>query len=119
MLFATMCISLVLASRDAQAICGVMNSLSLSLKPRNGLSLLIGSSESTSRPAAFMSPSSRASLKSFSTTIGPRPRLRSTASFFIFERAALLMSPSVDAFSGACMDIMSEVARSSSRLTSL
>ena len=79
-----MSINFVLASTLAHAICGVIKSFPLSLIFLRGLSTLIGSFVNTSRPAAEISPVSNASYKSCSTTIGPLPRFRNIAFFFIF-----------------------------------
>ena len=66
----------VRASTLAHAICGVISNFSLSLILRSGFSGLIGSTRRTSSPAAAISPCSKASAKSSSTTIGPLPRFK-------------------------------------------
>ena len=48
---------------------------------------LMGSVLSTSRPAACISWQFRASARSFSTTMGPRPRFKKIQLFFIFRHS--------------------------------
>ena len=98
----------VLASTLAHAMCGVINSLLLSLIFASGFSLLIGSSLSTSNPAAAISPFSKASYKSCSTTIGPLPTLMKMADRFILAKASAFIKPNVASVNGACTEIISD-----------
>ena len=84
-----MSINFVLASMLAQAICGVMKRRLLSLMRRNGLFGFIGSSVSTSSPAAAIVCCSMAFAKSCSFTMAPRPTLMKIAWGFIFANAVL------------------------------
>lgn len=109
-------INFVRASILAHAIWGVIRRRLLSVKPRRGLSVRIGSSDRTSRLRARISFVSSAG-KSFSTTTGPRPRFRKMALFFIFRKEERSIRFLVCSFNGACTDTMSEVSSSVSRET--
>ena len=68
-------------------------------------------------PAAASSPSISACARSASFTIGPLPRFKNIADFFIFSNAALSIRPSVSSVSGACTDTISDVASRVSKST--
>ena len=114
---AMICISRFRASTLAHAICGVMISFLLSLIFTSGFVSLIGSLHNTSRPAAAISPASNASHKSYSTTIGPRPRFKKIAVFFIFANAFLSIRFLVYSFNGACTDTISDSESNVSKST--
>src|SRR5699024_915161 len=110
-LFTAMSISLCLDSFGAQEICGVMMQF---FAFRRGLSPLIGSVDTTSRPAAATFPLFRASARSCSTIRGPLELFRMITPSFIFVMFSLLTIPSVSGNSGQCSAITSELASTSS-----
>ena len=106
--FCTSPIRRVRASFDAQAMCGVMYRRSSSAIFSNGLSLRIGSLESTSSAAQAIRPSRRAQQRSRSFTIEPRPTLIRIAFRFMLANVSIFIRFSVASFNGAWMETTSE-----------
>ena len=98
-------------SRAAQLMCGVMMQF---FAVSSGLSGRIGSTETTSSPAAYTRPRFSASAKSCSITSGPRPLLMRMTPGFIRSMLCRLMRPSVCGVSGQFRLITSAFASSSS-----
>lgn len=74
----------------------------------NGLSLRIGSLESTSSAAPAIRPSRRAQQRSRSFTIKPRPTLIRIAFRFMLANVSIFIRFSVASFNGAWMETTSE-----------
>ena len=104
-------ISRTRASFVAQAICGVMKQFFAVSK---GLVYWGGSEESTSSPAAAITPLFSASARSFSFTKGPRPVFIRMAVGFIRARRSALTSSLVSGVRGQCRLTTSHSRNSSS-----
>ena len=81
---------------------------------RSGLSARMGSSDTTSSPAAYTFPLFSAAARSSSTMSGPRELFRRITPSFIFAMLSRLMIPRVFGKSGQCRVITSESARRTS-----
>ena len=81
---------------------------------KSGLSGAGGSGSVTSRPAAKITPLFRASIRSFSTTIGPRAVFTNTAVGFIMRKRSALNKPCVVSFRSVWTETKSDSRSSTS-----
>ncbi len=99
------------AASVAQAMCGVMMQF---LADSRGLSMWMGSADTTSTAAPAMRSALRASARSCSTTRPPRAVLMSNALGFIRSSSARSTRPLVESVWGQCRETTSAAAKSSS-----